>query len=172
MSDTKDLAELSVIAALMFGLKEAMNFLPNIHPLMPFIISTALVYGIKALYPVICFVLLEMAVHGFGIWSISYLYVWPLAVLLVLAFRKQDSRLFWAAFSASYGFLFGALCSLPYLFTSGFKAAFAYWIAGIPFDLLHGVSNFFISAALLPLFMKLMKQQKTAEKKTAETNEK
>jgi len=61
---------------------------------------------------------------------------------------------------------FGALCSIPYLFMgwingsflTGIQSAMAYWITGIPFDILHGISNFFIMLFLFkPLYKNLNK---------------
>ena len=34
------------------------------------------------------------------------------------------------------------MCSIPYLFIGGIHTAFAWWVSGIPFDMIHGVSNF------------------------------
>jgi energy-coupling factor transport system substrate-specific component len=52
--------------------------------------------------------------------------------------------------------MFGFLCSFPYVvigaanggIRNGLYAGFAYWIAGIPFDVIHGISNFIIMTAL------------------------
>lgn len=44
--------------------------------------------------------------------------------------------------------MFGGLCSLVYLGFGGIKTAFAWWIAGIPYDILHGISNFVLMLIL------------------------
>ena len=164
MSDTKittkQLAQLAIIAALMVAGKEALSFIPNVHPVMLLITITTIVYGWKALLPVICFDLVEIIIYGFGLWTIMYLYIWPLAVLLVMIFREEQSRLFWAIIAGGFGLIFGALCSIPYIFTSGINAAIAYWIAGIPYDLIHGVSNFVIIFFLLNPMCNLLKKLK------------
>ena len=160
----REIAELSVIAAVLYGSKELMNVLPNIHITFVLMIITAVFYGWKAIYPVLVFVFLEIASFGFGLWSIMYLYIWPLGLCLIMLFRKNRSSVIWAIIAAFYGFAFGALCSIPVLFTSGFKAAAAYWISGIPFDLIHCVSNGVLTFILYkPLFM-LMQKIKTAPK--------
>ena len=150
---TKELLQLSLICALMFICKEAMNALPNIHPVMLFIILTGIVYGWKALLPVFGFSLLEIAVFGLGMWSIVYLYIWPLALCLVMAFRNNRSALVWSVLAAAFGLCFGMLSAIPYIFVSGFKGAAAYWIAGIPFDLLHAAGNFVITLVLYPVLL-------------------
>ena len=70
-----------------------------------------------------------------------YLYIWSILAIVVLCFRKQNSAVWWAIIAGIFGFVFGALCSIPYFFISGIHGAMAYWISGIPFDLIHGVSN-------------------------------
>lgn len=40
------------------------------------------------------------------------------------------------------------MCSIPYLFIGGIHTAFAWWVSGIPFDMIHGVSNFVLMLVL------------------------
>lgn len=152
----RELTELSVICALMFGIKEAMNILPNIHPVALIIILTTIVYGWKAMYPVVGFCLLEIAMFGFGLWSLMYMYTWPLLVAIAMLFRDNRNWFIWALIAGVFGLSFGALCAIPYIFTSGVQAAIAYWTAGIPFDLIHGASNFAIVLIMLPTLYKTM----------------
>lgn len=158
----RELTELSLICALMFGLKEAMNILPNIHPVALVIILTTMIYGWKAMYPVIGFCILEVGVFGLGPWTLNYLYVWPLLVVIAMLFRNNRNWLIWGLIAGVFGLVFGALCAIPYIFTSGVQAAVAYWIAGIPFDLIHGASNFVIVSALLPILYKTLMKLKSA----------
>ena len=51
---------------------------------------------------------------------------------------------FFCVLAAAFGLLFGALCTVPYFFIGGPSMAFTWWVAGIPDDLIHGVSNFLI----------------------------
>lgn len=164
MSDTenksgitvKELAELSVMTALIVGGKEAMNILPNIHPVTLLLLLCVRFYGVKALYPAAAFALIESLLYGFSIWTVSYLYVWPLIVLAALPFRKVSSRLFWACFAGVFGLCFGALTAVPTALLSGGKAAVAYWVAGIPYDLIHGAANFLMVFLLLPVLERIM----------------
>ena len=156
--DIFTLVQLAFFCALMFAGKEIMNALPNIHPVMLIILLCVRVYGVLALYPVTGFVLLELAVYGIGIWSVTYLYVWPLAVLIALPFRKKESRMFWAVFAGAFGLAFGALTAFYTIFLSGIKTAVAYWVSGIPFDIVHCVSNFAICYFLLPPLTELVRK--------------
>lgn len=146
---------LALFAALMFGTQVAMASLPNIHLVAMFIILATILFSWKALYSVAVFVMLEGLVYGFGIWWISYVYIWPILVPVVIVFRANDSAIFWAVIAGVHGLLFGAMCAIPYLFIGGWAAAVSYWIAGIPFDLMQCAGNFVLTLLLLMPLKKL-----------------
>lgn len=151
----------ALLAAVMAALQAAMSFLPNIEPVSLLVLVYGLVFGRNVFYIVFTFVLLEGLIYGFGLWWMSYLYVWPLWAGLVLLLRRGRERgpLFWAVASGAFGLSFGALCALPYLI-GGLWAAVSYWIAGIPFDLVHCAGNFGLALALeRPLYQVLLRLQ-------------
>lgn len=76
---------------------------------------------------------------------------------------------FWCVLSSLFGFSFGFLCSFPYVVVgaigggilNGLYAGFTWWVAGIPFDMIHGVANFVIMMILYhPVRMILKEAQK------------
>lgn len=152
----REMAVLGMLGALMFALKAAMMALPNIHPVAVFIIAGTIYFGWRMLYAVAVYVMLEGIVYGFGIWWISYLYIWPLLVCITMMFRKTRARLFWAVVAAVFGLCFGALCAIPYLISGGWAAGFSYWLSGIPFDIAHCVGNFAAVLVLLPVLLRVI----------------
>ena len=154
----RELAELSLIAALMFAGKEAMSGIPNVHPVALLILVCTAVYGWKTLYPVAVFVGLEILVYGVGMWTLMYAYVWPLLVVMAMPLRKDGTRLMYALVAAFHGLAFGVLTSIPYIFIVGLKAEFAWWVAGVPYDLIHCVSNFVIVLLLFEPLRKLLER--------------
>lgn len=160
----REIAELAILCAIMVAGKEAMNSLPNIHPVMLIIILCARLYGKKALYPVAGFVLIEILLYGISIWTVCYLYIWPLYTLAAVMLSNNNSRMFWALFAGICGLLFGLLSAAVTLAISGWHAAVAYWVAGIPYDVLHGVSNFIIVLALQPVLYDLVVRIKNGGK--------
>jgi energy-coupling factor transport system substrate-specific component len=141
-----------MMIALLEAVKHALAFLPNVELVTLFVILFTLFFQWKILYVLAAFVLIEGCLYGFGIWWIMYLYIWPLLALLTRLFCKNESVWFWSIFSAFYGLIFGALCAIPYFFVGGIKMAFTWWVAGIPFDLIHCVSNFVLCLVLfIPL---------------------
>lgn len=149
----RELILLALLAAMMLATQVALAALPNIHLVGVFVILAALLFGWRSLYSVYVFVLAEGLIYGFGMWFVNYLYIWTVLTVIAIIFRKIRSLWFWTAVAGIFGLLFGALCAIPYFFIGGWKAAFSYWVAGIPFDLIHCVSNGALTAILLiPLY--------------------
>lgn len=147
-----------MMGAILIVAQLALAFIPNVELISLFIIAYTRVIGIKAVFPISVFVLVEGVIFGFGLWWINYLYVWFILLAIVMLFRKLQNNILWALISAVFGLLFGALCSIPYLFMGGFSAAFAYFISGIPFDIAHSVGNFLAALLLIgPIYRILSK---------------
>ena len=145
-----------LMVAMIEALKLCMQALPNIELTSFLLILFTLHFGRLTAFAVPVFILIEGAVYGFGLWWVMYLYAWPLLVFAAHLCRRADSAFFWAAFSGVFGLLFGLLCAVPYFFiglagggfTQGLTQFFAWWVAGIPFDLIHCASNFILMLAL------------------------
>lgn len=139
---------LGMLTAVVEAGKMALTFLPNIEVVTLLLVLYALTLGWKTIYVAVVFTILECFVWGFGLWTISYFYIWIGLVVLVCLWRKQDSVWFWSIFSGIFGLFFGAMCAIPYLFIGGIHTAFAWWVAGIPYDLVHCVGNFVLMLVL------------------------
>lgn len=138
-----------MMAAILIIAQLALAGIPNIELVSLFIIAYTRVIGVKAVFPIAVFVLVEGVIFGFSLWFINYLYVWFILMGAVLLLRRMHHTLLWAFISAIFGLMFGALCSIPYLFMGGFPAALAYFISGIPFDVAHAAGNFVAALLLL-----------------------
>lgn len=144
----RDIAVSAFLTAVLYLQQVALSFLPNIH-LCAILLILYTLYFPKLVFPVLAaFILLEGITFGFGMWWISYLYIWPLLIAVVFILRKNQSKWFWASVGGGFGLIYGALCAIPYLFIGGIPSAAAYWVSGIPFDLLHCVGNFASSVIL------------------------
>ncbi len=151
----RDLCRLAIFAALMFASKVALSSLPNINLSTVLIIVATVYFGWKALFAVGTYIMLEGLVYGFSVWWFCYLYIWPLLVVAVMLLRKNRSVLIWAVLGGIYGLLFGPLMYIGYFAAlRGWRCFPHIWIAGIPFDLIHAVSNFVL---ILVLFKPLSK---------------
>lgn len=141
---TRETVLAGLMGALLMVLKEALAVLPG-EPVTPLILLYTLELPAAAPWAIAAFVLLEFVLYGFGLWSWMYLYVWFLLYWLVRRLRRMDSAPGWAVVSGAYGLAFGALCTPVYLFTVGPAGAFAWWVAGLPTDLVHCAGNFVIT---------------------------
>lgn len=158
---TKDIVILGLMSAILIVLQVALSFLPNIEMVSLLIILYTLILGPKTIYSIYVFVIAEGLIYGFGIWWFNYLYVWLILYFIAILFRKVTSPFYWAVISGFFGLSFGALCSIPYFITGGIPSGFAYWVNGIPFDLIHGPANFIIALILFkPLYHILSKANK------------
>ena len=164
-AETKSTAFDVALVALMVAVIEVFKFtmmgLPNIELTSFWLILFSKNFGKKVYYVVPVFTLIEGVIFGFNLWWISYLYVWPLLVLVTRIFRKNNSALTWAIISAVFGLSFGALCAIPYAFTgtdlqSGLSIAFSWWVAGIPWDIAHCVGNFVLTLLLYKPLSEIM----------------
>ena len=144
----RDVAEIGVMSATLTAGKTVMSFLPNIEIVSFLIIMYAMYFGRKVFLSIFVFVAVECMIWGFNIWTVMYLYIWPLLAGITLLLKNHNSVMFWALVSAVFGLAFGGLCSLVYVFSGGFKTAFAWWIAGIPMDVAHCVGNFAVMLSL------------------------
>jgi energy-coupling factor transport system substrate-specific component len=160
----KDIALIGMMSAIMITAQVGLSFLPNIELVSLLIILSTLIFGWRALYIIYVFVITEGLIYGFGLWFINYLYVWTVLFALVLLLRKLNSAFLWAVISGLYGLSYGALCSIPYFITGGPASGFAYWVQGVPFDILHGAGNLIITLILYhPLYSLLTKIKKRME---------
>lgn len=156
-----NVALVALMVAVIEVCKFAMIGLPNISLTAFWLVLFSKHFGSKVYYVVPVFTLLEGIVFGFNLWWISYLYAWPLLVLITRAFKENDSALIWAVISGIFGLCFGGLCAIPYIFTaadlkSGLTYAVGWWISGIPWDITHCVGNFALMMLLYKPLGKVM----------------
>ena len=164
----QDIVLIGVMVAVIEVSKAALSFLPNIELTSFWIIMFTIFFGWRVILTVPVFIILEGTIYGFGLWWLMYIYIWPLLSLLAYFFRKIESAFFWSILSAGFGLAFGFLCSFPYFFMgmssggirNGFYSAFAWWVAGIPWDFVHCIGNFVIMLVLYYPILSVMKRIK------------
>ena len=165
---TREVAVFGMLGALMYASKLLMEIAPNIHLLGVFTIAFTIVYRKKALFPIYTYVLLNGISCGFASWWIPYIYLWTLlwgAVMLLP--RKIPRKLqppVYMAVCAAHGFLFGTLYApaQALLYGLSFQGMVAWILAGLPWDCIHGVSNFFCGILIMPIVSGLRLAEKSA----------
>ena len=154
---TRETAIFGMLGALMYASKMIMEIAPNVHLLGVFTIAITVVYRKKALYPIYTYVIINGMFSGFATWWIPYLYLWTIlwgvTMLLPQKMPKKVKPVVYMIVNASHGFLFGTLYApaQAILFGLDFDAMIAWIIAGLPWDILHGISNFFCAMLIIPI---------------------
>ncbi len=151
----RELAADALLSAILFISQVSLSWIANVELVSMLLILYTLVFQKHVWLILYVFVVLEGLIYGFGLWWFSYLYVWavlPAAVFLI--YKKRTPKPFGVSLlSGVFGMLFGLFCALSYLAVAGLNTALTWWTAGIPFDILHGISNFLLSMILFkPLY--------------------
>ncbi|MCI8514899.1 MAG: hypothetical protein HFI93_09795 [Lachnospiraceae bacterium] len=155
--NVREVVVFGMLGAVMYASKVIMEFLPNIHLLGTLTIVYTIVYRKKALYPIYTYVILNGIFCGFAGWWIPYLYLWTVlwgaVMLLPREMPKRVRPFVYMTLCAAHGFLFGTLYApvQALLYGFGFKGMIAWIAAGLPWDVLHGISNFFCGVLIMPL---------------------
>lgn len=161
MTSHKKLRELilfALLGAIQFTAHITLSAVPGFELVTLLTIVYVHVFGKKAVIPVLVYVFLNPIIYGFGIWWLSYIYVWPLLCLFFLVLPKNLPVINIAIFSAVYGLCFGALFALPYIFTVDITYAISYWISGLMHDVLHCICNFVAVMVLYKPFINTLRR--------------
>ena len=162
----RETAVFALLGALMYASKVIMEILPNVHLLGVFVVAITVAYRKKALYPIYIYVFLNGLFSGFSLWWIPYLYIWTLlwgAVMLLPKNIPTKARpIIYMSVCALHGFLFGTLYApaQAIMFGLDFKATVAWIAAGLPWDFVHGVSNFICGILICPIISVLKNSEK------------
>ena len=146
-----------MLGAVMYISKQIMEFMPNVHLIGVFIVAMTVVYRVKALFPMYVFIFLTGLFNGFGIWWYPYLYIWAVLWGMTMLFPKKMNKyaepIVYMVICALHGFMYGTLYA-PYqalAFNLDFQKTIAWIIAGLPWDAVHGISNFIVGTLIVPL---------------------
>lgn len=161
----KTMTRVALLSAALYVSKIALEFLPNVELVSFLTIIYTLVFGAEAFLIVTVFNMFELIQWGFGVWWVTYLYIWPLLCLITLLLRKffREEFLLWAIVSGLFGLIFGALFAIAYLpVDSGY--ALTYWISGLPFDVWHAACNFILMLLIgKPVYIALKRIKMSAD---------
>ncbi len=166
---TRDIAIFAVLTALMFASKKIMELVPNVHLLGMFIVSVTVIYRKYALFPIYGYVFLDGLFGGFGTWWVPYLYIWAVlwafTMLIPKKLPEKVKFMLYIAVSTLHGFLFGTLYAPTHaiIFGLDFKGMIAWIITGLPFDIIHGISNLILGFLIIPM-VKIMQKIRPTER--------
>ena len=147
----------AMLGTIMFISKLLMEALPNIHLLGMLTMVYTLVYRRKALIPVYLYVMMNGVYAGFNLWWFPYLYVWTVlwavTMLLPRTMPKAVACVVYPLVCGLHGLAFGALYApaQALMFGLNMEQMIAWIVAGLPFDITHGIGNALVGLLIVPL---------------------
>ncbi|WP_297427236.1 hypothetical protein [Clostridium sp.] len=144
--DTREIVLFGALGSFISASQLILSFIPNVEIVSLLIILFSLIFRRKALYIVYTFVFIMGIIYGFGVWWFGYVMLWPLLCIITFTFSKfiEGEYFKLALYSGIFGVLFGFFYAIPYAVFGGLNAGIAYWISGLQFDIIHGISNYLI----------------------------
>lgn len=143
-----DIALIGMAAAIIEVCKLALSFIPNVELVSLLIILYTQAFKWRVNYIIAVFVIIEGILYGIGMWWLAYLFIWYLLAIVVQLIGKRANKINMTVVSGLYGLSFGFLCTIPVMFTEGPVTALGWWVSGIPYDIIHCVSNAIICFVL------------------------
>ena len=166
----RETAIFAMLGTIMYLSKMVMEFLPNIHLLAVLTIAYTVVYRQKALYPIYVFVFVLGLPNGFNMWWIPHLYLWTVlwgvTMLLPKRMPKVVAPIVYIIVAGAHGFLYGTLYApaQAIMFGLDFNGTIAWIIAGLPFDITHGISNMIGGMLIVPILSVIRLAERTYHK--------
>lgn len=154
----REIAVFAMLGAVMFVSKVIMEGLPNIHLLGTLVVAFTLTYRAKALFPIYMYVFANGLWEGFSLFGwlpeiYLWLILWGAVMLLPKNMPRRIAPIIYMIISGLHGLLFGVLYAPVYaIFTKiGWDRVWLWVMAGLPFDLLHGIGNLILGILIVPL---------------------
>lgn len=158
----------AMLGSLMFCSKILMELLPNIHLVGMLTVTYTVVFRARALIPLYVYVMLDGLFRGFSMWWYPYLYIWTVlwgvTMLLPRRMPRRVKAVVYPAVCALHGLAYGVLYApaQALMFGLTLEETIVWIAAGLPFDLIHGISNLIAGVLILPLselLTRLLKKQ-------------
>ena len=141
-----DIVLIPLLSATLTAGKMALAFIPNVEIVTLLFMVYASVFGFRKTFIVaLIFSTTEIFFYGVQTWLLAYYLIWPLLSLLAVILQKgTHSEWPYAVLGMFFGLGFGLFFAVIESFFYGIPYGIVYWTRGIPFDLIHGASNFVI----------------------------
>lgn len=152
-----------MLGTIMFCSKIIMEFLPNVHLLGMLTMTYTVVFRKKALIPIYVYVMLNGLYAGFTMWWVPYLYIWTvLWAITMLLPRRMPTKVkcvVYPVICCLHGLAFGTLYApaQTLMFGLNLEQTIAWIVAGLPWDLIHGIGNLIAGMLIVPLSALLLK---------------
>lgn len=153
-----DIVLIPLLSATLTSGKMILSFIPNVEIVTLLFMVYTVVFGPRRTFLIaVIFSTTEIFFYGVHTWLLVYYVIWPLLILLTtLLMKTRTSEWAFALLALVYGLSFGLVFAVFESFFYGIAYGVVYWVRGIPFDLIHGVSNFVVVLFLYAPLKKLL----------------
>lgn len=164
------LAILAILTALAMVGRILLQFIPNVQPVTAILIIITLTLGTAdGIIVAIGSIFLSNLLLGMGPWTLAQILSFIIIILITGIFirpiylpHKNWKHLFISGFAFFTGILYGFIISIITVKMMGINNFWAYYLAGIPFDIMHGLGNlafyFILEPIISPLIMRQTKK--------------
>lgn len=168
MGKVKEISLIGILAAVNIASRIALQGLPNIKPVTSIIIISVMIFGLAfGIKLTIVTTLVSNIYLGMGIWTFFQILAWIVICLLIQIvidffkkFNKEPHLIVMAIFAFMMGYVFGFIVSMEKLVVGGPSLFIVYYLAGLFFDTLHAVGNFFFYLICAPLLMRIFAKER------------
>lgn len=157
---TRNIIILALFSSIIYVSQIVLSFIPNVNVVTLLFILYAYNIGIKkTLVILFSFNILMGITYGFGYWIIGYFWIYGILIILTYLLKPliKANVVLWSLFGLSFGLLFGFLFAINDSYFVGVNLI-AYYIRGIPFDIIHGFSNLLAILFLFEPLNNVLKQ--------------
>lgn len=142
----RKLTLIAMTIALCSVIRFPFSYLPNITPLTTIYLLICLNIGLSEAIIIADMTIIATSVYlGMGYWVVGQLLAYSLIIFLYWLFIKIDIMKFLimqAILCLIHGLIYGIVISMFEVFVLQISSFEIYYIAGLPFDLMHGLGNF------------------------------
>lgn len=136
--------------------------IPNVQPVTDIVLVLTIYLGFKEGFSVALLTILITNLYmGMGIWTVFQIASYGIILFITWILRRilKKSFLLQIVFSVAAGFLYGFIISLLYAISFlGVERFLPYYVAGLTFDLLHGIGNGILYMVFIPIFLKAIRK--------------
>lgn len=167
---TQEIAFLSLLTAACVVGRLMFQFIPNVQPMTTLLIMIALHFGFsRGVIVTVLSLLITNFYLGMGVWTFSQIIGFSLILLFACLLNAIPffKRFIWlqAIYSLLAGYLYGFVLAVIDTQIYGLTNFWAYYLAGLSFDTLHGFGNFVFYILLAPVFQRLMNNKNNQKKR-------
>lgn len=155
----KKITQLGLLVAACVVLRTAFQAIPNVQPISAIFLILVSILGVPSALLVASMTMIVTGIYmGFGYW-VAFQCLAYFLVLVGMKLLAKQKLLIRAAYALFSGFLYGLIMSICYNLLFGIGHFGAYYLSGLFFDALHGISNMVFYILLYPILVRLFKER-------------